>query len=137
MVQREVAARLRADPGTKAWGPLSALAALHTQERRVVARLGPESFLPAPKVESTVLLMQRRVGLPEGLRDYEAFRAAIRGAFGTRRKNLGNSLKISLRLEPATVAGVLRAARIDGSRRGETLALEELIRLANALEESR
>jgi 16S rRNA (adenine1518-N6/adenine1519-N6)-dimethyltransferase len=134
MVQREVAERLRAEPGTKAWGPLSALAALHTEERRVVARLGPESFLPAPKVESTVLLLQRRARLPEGLGDYDSFRAAVRGAFGTRRKNLTNSLRISLHLEPAAVAALLRTARIDGGRRGETLRLEELIGLANALQ---
>ena len=132
MVQREVAERLRATPGIKAWGPLSVLAALHTEERRVVAKLGPESFLPAPKVESTVLALQRR-DLPEELRDYGAMQAAIRGAFGTRRKNLSNSLRISLRLEAETVAAVLRATRLDGSRRGETLTVNELIVLANAL----
>jgi 16S rRNA (adenine1518-N6/adenine1519-N6)-dimethyltransferase len=132
MVQREVADRLRAVPGTKAWGPLSVLAALHTEERSLLARLGPDSFLPAPKVESTVLTMRRRA-LPAELRDYGEMLRAIRGAFGTRRKNLSNSLRIGLHLAPETVAGVLRDTRLDGGRRGETLSLDELVRLANAL----
>ena len=80
--------------------------------------------------------MERRAEPPAGLQDYAAMLAAIRGAFGTRRKNLNNSLRISLRLEPAAVAAMLRAMRLDGSRRGETLSLDEMISLANALHEA-
>jgi 16S rRNA (adenine1518-N6/adenine1519-N6)-dimethyltransferase len=132
MVQREVAGRLRAAPGSKAWGPLSVLAALHTEDREVVARLGPDSFWPAPRVESTALRLERR-RRPAELRDYPAMQAAIRGAFGNRRKRLSNSLRLSLGLEAAVAEAVLRAAGVDGQRRGETLNLDELIRLANAL----
>ena len=134
-VQREVAERLRGTPGTKSWGPLSVLAALHTEDRRVVARLGPDSFVPAPRVESTVLSLERRA-VPEQLVSYPAMEAAMRGAFGTRRKNLSNSLRLALRLEPAEAAALLRALRLDGGRRGETLTLDELIALANALNEA-
>lgn len=132
-VQREVADRLRAAPGSKTWGPLSVLAALHTQPPQVVARLGPESFRPAPRVESTVLCLQRRTRLPEALRDYTAVADALHAAFGNRRKRLSNSLRLSLRLEAAVADEILRAAGLDGTRRGETLSLDEIIHLANAL----
>ncbi len=133
MVQREVAERLRAAPGSKAWGPLSVLAALHTQEREVRARLGPGSFWPAPRVESTVLCLQRRLRLPEALVDYAAVAEVLRAAFGSRRKRLSNSLRLSLGLEPTAADEILRRAGLDGGRRGETLSLDEIIDLANAI----
>jgi len=135
-VQREVAERLRAEPGSKAWGPLSVLAALHTEGRQVLARLSPESFLPAPKVESTALMMERRVTPPAGLPNWEAVGRALRGAFGARRKTLSNSLRFGLQLEPGQVRAVLHRAGLEGRRRGETLDLEELLALARALGES-
>ncbi len=135
-VQREVAERLRAEPGSKAWGPLSVLAALHTEGTRIIARLSPESFVPAPKVESTALVMERRRTPPAGLPNWEAVGRALRGAFGTRRKTLSNSLRFALQLAPAQVTGILNRAGLDGRRRGETLSLEELLALARALREN-
>ncbi|HEY3398683.1 MAG TPA: 16S rRNA (adenine(1518)-N(6)/adenine(1519)-N(6))-dimethyltransferase RsmA [Armatimonadota bacterium] len=133
MVQKEVADRLRTGPGSKAYGPLSLLAALHVEEIRVVSQLGPESFSPPPKVNSTVLSMRRREGFPEGVQNYDSMLAAIRGAFGSRRKTLANSLRLTLGLTPEQVVTVLRRARLDGRRRGETLTLAEFIQLGNSL----
>lgn len=134
-VQREVAERLQAEPGSKAWGPLSVLAALHTEKRRVIARLSPQSFVPPPKVESSALVMERRLTPPVGLPEWGAVERALRGAFGTRRKTLSNSLRFALQLEPAQVSAILQRAGLDGKRRGETLSLEELLALARALRE--
>ncbi len=131
-VQREVAQRLQAQPGTKAYGPLTVFARLHTTDMEILAQLGPQSFYPAPRVSSVALVMRRREGLPEDLLDYAAMQLAIRGAFGTRRKILSNSLKIALGGEAGAAQEVLQRAGLDGNRRGETLDLAELIVLANA-----
>ena len=132
-VQREVADRLRTGPGTKAYGPLSVLAAVHTRDIAVVAQMSPESFEPIPGVESTALSFVRNEALPPALEDPDSLNLAIRGAFGGRRKTLLNSLKMSLHWDKPTAEEVLREAHLDGKRRGETLELAELLTLANAI----
>jgi 16S rRNA (adenine1518-N6/adenine1519-N6)-dimethyltransferase len=132
-VQREVADRLRSQPGVKAYGPLSLLAAAHVTKFEVLAQLGPGSFFPEPGVESTALALTRREGLPPGLSAFAALDAAIRAAFAERRKTLLNSLKMTQKLDKAEAEAVLREANLDGKRRGETLSLAEFIALAEAL----
>lgn len=132
-VQREVAERLRAAPGTKAYGPLSVLAAAHLSAVEVLAQLGPGSFLPPPTVSSTALLLSRRRERPPGLSSYVALDLAVRGAFSARRKTLENSLKLTYSWDATTVAEVLGEVSLDGKRRGETLNLAELVALGEAL----
>ena len=130
MMQREVADRLRATTGTKAYGPLSVLARAHLSEIAVLAQLGPGSFVPAPEVRATALKM---LPCPDGPPDMELLDLALRGAFSGRRKTLLNSLKMSKNWDKETTEEVLRKAGLDGQRRGETLELAELLALGRAM----
>lgn len=132
MVQREVAERMAASPGTKAYGTLSVWCRIHGEILDKIS-VSPEAFFPRPKVRSTVL----KIGLyPQPLLQGEllpVLRALVRAAFGQRRKTLGNSLAAWLGKEKEEVEALLRRQGIDPRRRGETLSLDEFIRLAHAL----
>ncbi len=128
MVQKEVRDRLIASPGTKAYGALTVFvrAAFRVEP---VLRAPAGAFHPPPKVESAVV---RLVPRDDAIAETDALRSAVRAAFEQRRKTLRNGL---LALVGAARADALLAeAGIDGSRRGETLSLEELAALARALE---
>lgn len=134
MLQKEVAERLIAAPGTKAYGSLSVWFQIHGQVLDKIS-VSPEAFFPRPKVRSTVL----KIGLygqplaPE--RDYSRLRILVRAAFGQRRKTLSNALAAALRRDSTELALVLRRAGIDPRRRGETLTVDEFIGLARAMKE--
>ncbi len=130
-VQREVAQRLTAVPGTKAYGALT----LACQYRAMVQPVLPiprAAFYPAPEVASALvrfdLLDAPRVPAPSPARLFRV----IRAAFGQRRKMLRNALRRAGWAEAAVDAG-LAATGIVGSRRGESLSLREFARLAEAL----
>ncbi|MBI2999092.1 MAG: ribosomal RNA small subunit methyltransferase A [Deltaproteobacteria bacterium] len=134
MLQQEVAERLLAAPGTKAFGSLSVWFQVHG---RVLDKLSvsPEAFFPRPKVRSTVLKIALH---PEPLTPAEDFpwlRLLVRAAFGQRRKMLSNALAGALRRGSAEVALTLRREGIDPRRRGETLTVDDFIRLARAVKE--
>ena len=123
MLQREVADRLVAKPGTKAYGVLSISAQMHTTITRLLD-LPPGAFRPAPRVHSTVVRMAFH---PPSVRlvDEALFDRMLRMMFSARRKTLSNALKPF----DATTPAVLALAGIDGRRRPETLQLSELARL--------
>jgi 16S rRNA (adenine1518-N6/adenine1519-N6)-dimethyltransferase len=117
MVQREVAERLVAHPGTKEYGAPTVFAQAVFHVERVI-RVPAGAFHPAPRVDSAVLrLVPREVPRAE---ETEAFRAIVHAAFGTRRKTLRNALK-RIGAEAA-----IELAGIDGGLRGEALTVEEL-----------
>lgn len=131
MVQREVAERMAARPGTKEYGALSIWCQVHG---RIVAKaaVSPEAFFPRPKVRSTVLKIEL---FPEPLIDAvesSALRGLVRAAFGQRRKTLGNALGAWSAAGRAEMENFLRAQGVDSQRRGETLSVEEFIKLARA-----
>ena len=133
MVQKEVADRLRAKPGTKAYGALTvAVARRATIES--AGRVPPTVFYPAPAVESETLVLKMR-GRPLDAGDPAVFRELVKAAFGMRRKTLRNALK-SLDLPPGELEKALAKAGIDPGRRGETLSVEEFSGLSRALSES-
>ena len=125
MVQREVADRLLARPGSKAYGVLTILLSLHATITRLLD-VPPGAFVPKPKVHSTVL---RLTFTPPAvfIGDRRLFERLVKGLFSQRRKTLANALK---RFDP-TGPAVLALAGIDGRRRPETLRLDELARLAD------
>jgi 16S rRNA (adenine1518-N6/adenine1519-N6)-dimethyltransferase len=123
MLQREVADRLVAKPGTKAYGVLSISAQVHTTTMRVLD-LPPGAFRPPPKVRSTVVRMEFHLPAVR-LVDEQLFDRMIRVMFSARRKTLSNALKPF----DATAPAVLALAGIDSRRRPETLQLAELARL--------
>jgi len=130
MLQREVARRLVAAPGTRDYGILSVLTRYRT-EAAVAFHVSPNCFRPRPDVGSTVVTFTSRERPAADVADEALFVRVVRAAFAHRRKTLLNSLRDE-GFTRDTVA-VLRETGIEPSRRAETLALEELTRLANAM----
>jgi 16S rRNA (adenine1518-N6/adenine1519-N6)-dimethyltransferase len=128
MLQREVADRLDAAPGTKDYGVLSIALQLHADVRRLLS-LPPGAFRPVPKVHSSVLRLTFRPPAVE-IADAATFEQMVRSMFTQRRKTLSNALRAFAAARGAESASALRAAGIDPRRRPETLQLDELARLA-------
>lgn len=129
MVQKEVAERMVAAPGSRDYGALSVAVQYYTAPEIVLA-VKPGSFIPAPAVESAVIRCPVRTAPPVAVTDERAFFRVVRGAFAQRRKTLANALKgagIS-----AEVEDILREAGVDGRRRGETLSMDEFAAIAAA-----
>jgi len=131
LLQREVAERLAASPGTKAWGLLSVLLQ-HRAEVRVARRVPRGAFLPPPAVESAVLVAE--LGPPRApVADEARFRRLVKAGFAQRRKTLANALAASRLAPPEQLAEALASAGIDPRRRGEALTVEEWATLERAL----
>ena len=130
MVQKEVAERMIAAPGSKIYGALSVAVQYHT-EPRIVREVAPRSFIPAPEVASAVIACQKREKPPVDVTDVRMFFRVARASFGQRRKTLANAL-LGTGASKDTVRRALDAAAIDEKRRGETLSLAEFARLADA-----
>jgi 16S rRNA (adenine1518-N6/adenine1519-N6)-dimethyltransferase len=131
LVQREVAERLAARPGTHAWGILSVL--LQREAEVSIERIvSPGAFVPPPKVDSAVVCAVFRPPA-DAIADPTRFRRVVKAGFGQRRKTLGNALKAARLVEPDALARALEAAGIDPARRAETLAVAEWAVLDRAL----
>ena len=131
MVQREVADRIQAAPGTGDYGVLSIGVQLHADVRRLLT-LPPGAFRPQPRVHSAVVRLAFRPP-PVTIRDHAVFEAMVRSMFTQRRKKLVNALAAFAEARGGEAAAVLEAAGIDPGRRPETLQLTELARLADRL----
>jgi len=131
LVQREVADRIVAVPATPAYGPMAIMARLHGDATRVFD-VKPGSFLPAPRVTSSVVHIQVRQTPRVEIGDEAHFWRVVTAAFGQRRKQLGNTLR-AIVADPDELRGVLNSLNIDPQRRGETLSLEEFAALGAAL----
>jgi 16S rRNA (adenine1518-N6/adenine1519-N6)-dimethyltransferase len=132
MVQREVRDRLLAPPATKAYGALSVFVQTAFAVRPVLT-VPPGAFHPAPKVASAVVELVPRNEAWDP--DAEPFRSLVRAAFERRRKTLRNALGVLADNDQASNA--LSRAGIDPSARGETLSVEDFVRLAAAWSEDR
>ena len=95
MIQREVALRICAAPGTADYGAFSVYCQYHTVPE-LLFDVGPECFVPAPKVTSSVIRMVPRSAPPEGVEDEKRFFRVVKAAFGQRRKTLLNALAAGL-----------------------------------------
>jgi len=132
MIQKDVADRLLAAPGTASYGSLT-VAVGNAMEIRRAFTLGPGAFYPRPKVDSTVIVLNRRARpLVEPI-DPPLFEKVVRGSFAYRRKTLANSLSRSLSVERAEILIAMQAAGIDEDERGERLDIDSFARLADAL----
>ena len=129
MLQKEVADRLLASPGSKEYGVLSILAGLHADITRLLA-LPPGAFRPPPKVSSAVLRLAFRPPRVS-VSDEAVFTKMVRTMFTQRRKTLNNALKGFAEPFATSASEALARAGIDGRRRPETLQLVELARLAD------
>jgi 16S rRNA (adenine1518-N6/adenine1519-N6)-dimethyltransferase len=129
MLQREVADRLAARPGTKDYGVLTIFTTVQADVQRLLT-LPPGAFRPAPKVHSAVVrLTFKPPVVSAALR--AAFDGMVRSMFTQRRKTLGNALRPFGDSVGLAGADALRAAGIDPTRRPETLTLAELVSLAS------
>ncbi len=132
MIQKDVADRLLAAPGSASYGSLT-IAIGNTMEIRRAFTLGPGAFYPRPKVDSTVIVLNRRARpLVEPI-DPTLFEKVVRGSFAYRRKTLANSLSRSLSVERAEILIAMQASGIDEDERGERLDIDSFARLADAL----
>lgn len=130
MVQKEVAERMTAKPGSRIYGALSVAVQYYT-EPEIVLDVPPRSFIPAPEVMSVVVSCRVRKEPAVAVRDEKLFFRVVKAAFGQRRKTLMNALKGG-GFQKETVRDALEQSGIDPTRRGETLTLEEFGRLADA-----
>ena len=133
MVQREVAERIEAQPGTRDYGVLSISVQLHADVRRLLT-LPPGAFRPSPKVHSAVIGLRFRPPAV-ALRDERLFEGMVRSIFSQRRKMLGNALASFAGSRGVEADDALHDSGIDPRRRPETLQLTELARLADYLAE--
>jgi 16S rRNA (adenine1518-N6/adenine1519-N6)-dimethyltransferase len=133
-VQREVAARILADPGGKAFGVLSVVAQYRAQTE-LVFRLPQEAFYPQPQVASSVVMLSPRPQPPINLADEDHFFTMVKTLFSHRRKTAQNALRLQpgLRLSAKEMNDLSRSAQIDLRRRAETMSLQELGGLSNVL----
>ena len=130
MVQREVAERMTAKPGSRIYGALSVAVQYYT-EPQIVLDVPPRSFIPAPEVMSVVVSCRVRKEPAVAVQDEKLFFRVVKAAFGQRRKTLMNALKGG-GFPKEAVRDALEQSGIDPTRRGETLTLEEFGRLADA-----
>ncbi len=136
MIQKEVADRMKSDPGKKTYGSLS-LAVQYFSDIKIVAEVPPKCFLPAPSVGSTVVHLDVRETPAVEVKNEELLFKLVRASFNQRRKTLSNSLKNAPALA-YTREQVLEAIEKLGEKptvRGEELSLEKFARLAGILDE--
>lgn len=133
MIQKEVAQRIVAAPGTKDYGVLS-LAVQYYTVPELVLKVPQTVFMPRPEVESAVLKLTKRKTPPVNVADEKMLFRVIRAAFGQRRKTLLNALANARVAETKEVLlAVFEDMGLDPGRRGETLSMEEFGTLTNLL----
>jgi len=134
-VQKEIAARLTAKPGTKAYGRLTVLVQYRFAVARVMA-MPRQAFFPVPAVDSVWLRLTPRAPQAFAVRDERLFFEVVRAAFSQRRKTLLNCLGQlnRIRLTRQQAQDALRAAGLPAGIRGEALSMEEFAKLANMIQ---
>ena len=133
MIQREVARRICAPPGTGEYGAFSVYCQYHTRPE-ILFEVPPDCFLPAPKVTSAVVRMVPRPA-PEEVDDPAHFFQVVRAAFAQRRKTLANSLSAALggRPDKGEIAQAIARCGLPDDIRGERLSIPQFAQLSRAL----
>ena len=134
MIQREVALRICAAPGTADYGAFSVYCQYHT-DPELLFDVPPEAFLPAPKVTSSVIRLVPRVAPPAEVEDEGAFFRVVKAAFAQRRKTLLNGLSSAYgsRFSKEELRGILEDCGLPADVRGERLGIPQFAALAKAL----
>lgn len=138
MVQKEVADRMKAEPGSKDYGALS-LAVQYYALPCIAALVPPNCFIPRPNVGSAVIRLDCLAKTPVEVRDEKLMFQLIRASFNQRRKTLQNGIANSAELpfSKAQAAEAISRAGFEAGIRGEKLKLQEFARLADVLGEMR
>jgi 16S rRNA (adenine1518-N6/adenine1519-N6)-dimethyltransferase len=132
MIQRDVADRLTARPGTASYGSLTVALDLRMRVERAFA-VAPSQFYPRPNVNSAVVVMHPHAVPPVDVRDAAHFDRVVRGAFAYRRKTIANALALSLAVPRERITDALRTLDLSPEIRGEALDLATFAALADAL----
>lgn len=134
MIQKEVAERIAAKPGTKSYGALTA-AVTYYANPQILKDVPPSAFMPQPKVWSSVIRLKMREKPAAEVKSEEMFFKVVRASFALRRKTLLNALTKSAEFSFSKdeAAHILESAGIDPQRRGETLSLDEFAKIADSI----
>ena len=130
MMQKEVADRIKAAPGSKIYGAISVAVQYYCQVEKI-ADVPKTVFIPQPQVDSVVLRLVRKEEPGVGVLDKGIFFACVKAGFGQRRKTLLNSLQTIRGTSKAMIEESLAAAGVEAGRRAETLSLEEFGKISN------
>ena len=133
MIQKEVAQRIAAKPGSADYSAFTVFCQYYA-EPEVLFDVPPHCFLPAPKVTSTVITLRVRQERPWQVDDEKIFFRTVRASFAMRRKKLANGLASGFpELGKNGAAEVIAACGFDANVRGETLGIPEFAKLANEI----
>ena len=133
MVQKEVAQRIAAKPGSADYSAFTVFCQYYA-EPELLFDVPPHCFLPAPKVTSAVITLRTRKEKPWEILDQDIFFRTVRASFAMRRKKLSNGLASGFpELGKAGAAEVIEAAGFDSNVRGETLSIPEFAAIANEI----
>ncbi len=132
MIQKEVAERIEALPGSKSYGALS-VAVQYYAEPQIMGIVPKHVFMPSPKVDSIIIRLKVRQEPPVKLLDKKLFFQTVKASFAMRRKTLYNSLRKNLPYGQDTILQALKSSAIEPKRRGETLSIEEFATLSNEI----
>ena len=135
LIQKEVAQRICARPGTGDYGAFSLLMQYYT-EPQLLFEVPNSCFMPPPKVTSAVVRCVTRKAPPVQMRSEEAFWRTVRAGFALRRKTLVNSLQTAFPLPKAQLTEIVERCGLEPTVRGERLGLADYARLADALGEA-
>ena len=137
MVQKEVADRMTAQPGSKDYGSLS-VAVQYYSRPRIVEEVPPDSFIPHPKVTSSVVTMELYEELPVRAQNEDLFNTVVRAAFGQRRKTLVNALSSNAEVPfgKEQIASCLDQLGFPPAIRGEKLSIGDFVSLSDCLSAS-
>ncbi len=132
MVQKEVADRITAEPGSKNYGAISVLCQYYTKTEMITI-VGADEFVPPPKVDSAVVKMAFRDEPAVSVKDEKMFFRTVKAAFSQRRKTLLNCLVANFPQNKEEISNIMTSVGIEPTRRGETLSLDEFAKLSEAL----
>ena len=135
LIQKEVAQRICAKPGTADYGAFSLLMQYYT-EPELLFTVPNTCFLPAPKVTSAVIHCPKRKTPPVAVKSEASLWRAVRAGFAQRRKTLVNSLQSGYQLPKDVLAQAIADCGLSADIRGEKLSLADYARLADALDEA-
>ncbi len=134
MIQKEVADRLSADLGGKAYGALTVSAQFYADIEQCF-KVPRGVFIPQPNVDSAVIRLQIRQTPPVALHSDDVFFKVVKAAFAQRRKTLLNTLSHNLKIDKPTITQTLESVGIAPSQRAEQLSIKDFGTIANALNE--
>ena len=132
MVQKEVADRIVAKPGSKDFGAISVLCQYYA-ETEIIMTVPANLFVPPPKVDSAVVKLTFYKKPAVEVKDEKMFFRTVKAAFSQRRKTLLNCLSANFPNDKAELVSILESVGIDPQRRGETLSLDEFAKLSDCL----